>query len=219
MSERVLVVDYGGVLTNPLAETFGAFASLVGLERGALAAAFAAATVRLGRTPMAELETGAITEATFVDRLLAELPDPMREHLTEQLTGLSFGELWFRGRTPNRSFLDFLHELRAGGQRLALLTNNVREWDHRWRAQLPVDELFDVVVNSADEGVRKPDRRIYEVLLGRLGVPAADCLFVDDTEENCVAAEEIGMTALRFTDTEPAIRDLRAALAAQGATR
>lgn len=219
MNDRVVVVDYGGVLTNPLAETFAAFAARVGLEPGVLTAAFAASTARLGRTPMADLEVGAITEAVFVGRVLAELPVPAREHLAARLAGRPFGELWFLGRTPNRRFLGFLRELRAGGQRLALLTNNVREWDHRWRAQLPVDELFDVVVNSAHEGVRKPDRRIYERLLDRLGVPAAECLFVDDTEENCAAAEGVGMTAIRFVDTESAIREVRAALAKRGATR
>ena len=90
---------------------------------------------------------------------------------------------------------------------------------HVGRRSEPVGELFDVVVNSAEEGVRKPDRRIYELLLDRLRVPAADCLFVDDTEENCAAAEGIGMTAMRFVDTESAIRDLRTALATRGATR
>ena len=85
-------------------------------------------------------------------------------------------------------------ELAGAGYRMAMLTNNVREWEPIWRAKLPVDEIFETVVDSAFVGMRKPDREIYELTLERLdGIAAAECLFIDDTEVNCEAARELGM--------------------------
>jgi putative hydrolase of the HAD superfamily len=96
---------------------------------------------------------------------------------------------------------------------MALLTNNVREWEPLWRAKLPVDEIFETVVDSAFVGMRKPDREIYELTVSRLdGIEAADCVFVDDTEVNCRAAEELGMTAVHFVDNEQAIPQIRSAV-------
>jgi putative hydrolase of the HAD superfamily len=77
---------------------------------------------------------------------------------------------------------------------------------------LPVDELFEVVVDSAFVGMRKPEPGIYHLTLERLDLPAEACAFVDDLEPNCAAARELGLTAVRFQDTDQAIRDLRAAL-------
>jgi putative hydrolase of the HAD superfamily len=108
--------------------------------------------------------------------------------------------------------LELLAELRDGGYRLALLTNNVREWEARWRAMLPVDELFEVVVDSAFVGVRKPDPAIYRLTCERLGVAPERCVFVDDVEVNCTAAAELGMAAVRFRDNAQAIAEIRAAL-------
>ncbi|MEU5404256.1 HAD family phosphatase [Streptomyces sp. NPDC005963] len=214
MAIDTVVVDYGGVLTNPLVETFVAFAELAQLSTDELAGALVAATQRYGQTPMAALETGRISERQLTERILAELPEGAGRVLEE---GHSFGELWFRGRRPNTPFVEYLHTLRSRGLRLALLTNNVREWEPLWRAQLPVDELFDVVVDSHKEGVRKPDPGIYHVLFDRLGVGPERCVFVDDTEENCTAAEELGMRAVRFADTRRAIAELTDVLGPRGA--
>ena len=69
-----------------------------------------------------------------------------------------------------------MRELRDRGYKLAICTNNIREWEARWRAMLPVDEIFDVVVDSAFVGSRKPEPRIYEITLERLGAsPEARC--------------------------------------------
>jgi putative hydrolase of the HAD superfamily len=97
-----------------------------------------------------------------------------------------------------------------------VLTNNVREWEPLWRAKLPeVDELFEVVVDSAFVGIRKPDPAIYELTLERLGdgVQASDCVFVDDLEVNCEAARTLGMRAVRFVDATQAIPEIESALA------
>jgi putative hydrolase of the HAD superfamily len=98
---------------------------------------------------------------------------------------------------------------------MALLTNNVREWEPLWRAKLPdIDEIFEVVVDSAFVGMRKPEPGIYQLTLERLGdgVSAADCLFVDDIEANCEMAVELGMTAVHYREPEQAIREIEATL-------
>jgi putative hydrolase of the HAD superfamily len=95
---------------------------------------------------------------------------------------------------------------------MACLTNNVREWRPRWSAMAPVDEIFELVVDSAFVGMRKPDREIYDLTVRRLGVPAAECLFVDDVEDNCAGARAAGLHAIRYVDAEQARADIRAAL-------
>jgi putative hydrolase of the HAD superfamily len=93
-----------------------------------------------------------------------------------------------------------------------MLTNNVREWEPLWRTMLPVDEIFETVVDSGFVGYRKPERQIYEIVLERLGLPASACLFVDDLEVNCEAARELGFAAVQYHDADQAIADVRAAL-------
>jgi len=105
-----------------------------------------------------------------------------------------------------------MRDLRARGYRLAICTNNVREWEGLWRAMLPVDEIFEVVVDSAFVGTRKPEPRIYELTLERLGVDAGTALFIDDIEINCDAARELGMRAVWFESSAQAIADTEAAL-------
>ena len=97
---------------------------------------------------------------------------------------------------------------------MALLTNNVREWEPLWRAMLPVDEIFELVVDSAFVGIRKPEPEIYELTLERLGggIGAAECLFVDDVEDNIAAARALGMSAVHFRSNEQAIPEIQAAL-------
>ncbi|GLF96722.1 HAD family hydrolase [Streptomyces yaizuensis] len=199
-----LVCDYGGVLTNPLAETYAIFSDSTGIPVEDLRGAFDRATRRYGVSPMAELETGAIAEAELVRRVLSELEtDP-----GDVLGGLPFGEIWFRGRRANEELTAFLRTVRAAGHRVALLTNNVREWEPRWRATLPVEELFDTVVDSSREGVRKPDPEIYRRLVARLGADPATVLLLDDLEENCAAARGQRMHAIRFDTTDQAVRDV-----------
>jgi putative hydrolase of the HAD superfamily len=110
--------------------------------------------------------------------------------------------------------IEFMRDLKGRGLRMALLTNNVREWEPHWRAKLPdIDEIFEVVVDSAFVGMRKPERGIYELTLDRLdGIPAGECLFLDDFEANCETATALGMSAVRFVDNEQAIADVERAL-------
>jgi putative hydrolase of the HAD superfamily len=206
---HALVVDYGGVLTNPLAETFASFGQATGLSPQEIAGAMAHAAQRDGAAPMADLETARISERVFLDRLESAL-----YATTGRVLDLgNFRDTWFAGRTANAPFITYLRSVRERGYRLALLTNNVIEWEQLWRATVPADDLFDLVVNSAEEKVRKPDPVIYERTLARLGLPGSACLFVDDVEENCAAAERTGMPTIQFETNEQAIADIELRLA------
>jgi putative hydrolase of the HAD superfamily len=204
---RTFISDFGGVLTSPLSEGFLAYQEESGVTIEELGRGMARAAEAHGEHPLFALERGEISEREFADRLERELPDGF--NLTRLL------EIYFERLVPNQDMIGFARDLRGRGLRTALLTNNVREWEPRWRAKLPeIDEIFEVVVDSAFVGMRKPDARIYELTIERLGVGAGDCVFLDDLDVNCEAARALGMTAVRFEDTEQAMRDVEAALAA-----
>jgi putative hydrolase of the HAD superfamily len=125
----------------------------------------------------------------------------------------AFTDVYFGHLDVNEALLARLREWRAGGLRMAMCTNNVREWEPRWRSMIPVDELFETVVDSAFVGVRKPEPRIYEIVVERMGgVDPGACLLLDDFEVNCEGARALGMQAVRFGSTEQAIADVQAAL-------
>jgi epoxide hydrolase-like predicted phosphatase len=205
---EAVIADFGGVLTSPLVDSFAAVQDSSGVSVEALGKAMAAIAKRTGTNPLFELETGRIAEAEFLGQLDTELAALLgREvHLHD------FGERYFAALEPNQRLIEYMRRLSERGYKLAICTNNVREWETRWRAMLPVEDIFDVVVDSAFVGARKPERAIYEVTLERLGVPAGAALFVDDLEVNCDAARELGITSVWFRSTEQAIAEIELAL-------
>jgi len=109
---------------------------------------------------------------------------------------------------------DYVRTLRGRGIRNAILTNNIREYGDHWRARLDVDELFDLVVDSCLEGIRKPDPVIYERALERLGIGPEAAVFLDDFEQNVVAARALGMHGIVVgSDPRVALAELDALLA------
>lgn len=95
---------------------------------------------------------------------------------------------------PRTEFLARARMLKARGIPSAVVTNNVMEFRDAWRAMVPVDELFDVVVDSSEVGFRKPDPRIFHRALELLGGVAPDnALFLDDYEGNVRAARALGV--------------------------
>jgi putative hydrolase of the HAD superfamily len=205
---RVLISDFGGVLTSPLQEGFLAYQQESGVSLERLGLAMAKATEEHGDHPLFVLERGEISEIEFRDRI--------ERHLEASFDMTRLRTLYFERLVPNRPMIDFVRDVRGRGARTALLTNNVREWEPLWRSKLPeIEELFEVVVDSAFVGLRKPDRAIYELTLERLGdgVRPADCVFVDDLEVNCEAARGLGMTAVRYVDAAQAIPEIESALA------
>jgi putative hydrolase of the HAD superfamily len=206
---EAVVSDFGGVLTTPLLDAFVGLQESRGIPLEAFGAALArAAAADGGANPLFELETGRLTEEQFVTKL----GDALRSELGRDVDLARFGEAFFRHLQPNEELFAFMRALHGRGYRMAILTNNVREWEPLWRPMLPVDEIFELVVDSGFVGVRKPDPRIYELTLERLGIPAAATLFVDDMEVNCDAARELGMQAVWFRSNAQAIAEIEQVL-------
>ena len=205
---EAVISDFGGVLTSPLLDSFAAFQNSSGISLEQLGMAMAAVATRQGANPLFELETGRMTEAAFLKSLGEELSGSLGRPV--ELHG--FGERYFEHLHPNARVIEYMRGLRERGYRMAICTNNVREWEPLWRAKLPVDEIFDVVIDSAFVGSRKPEPRIYEITLERLGVKPEAALLVDDVEVNCTAARELGISAVWFQETEQAIAEIEAAL-------
>jgi putative hydrolase of the HAD superfamily len=206
---EAIVCDFGGVLTSPLIDSFLAFQDSSGITLEALGHAMAQIARADGVNPLFELETGRLSEAGFLDKLATALSAQLgrRVHMH------GFGERYFEHLHPNEPMIEHMRSLRARGYRMAICTNNVREWEPLWRSKLPVDEIFDVVVDSAFVGVRKPDPEIYEMTLARLGVAPRAALLVDDVDVNCDAARRLGMQAVQYHSSEQAIAEIEAALA------
>lgn len=106
--------------------------------------------------------------------------------------------------------VDTVRKVREHGVRTAIVTNNIREYGDAWRGMVPVDELFDVIVDSCEEGIRKPDPRIFTIALERLGVEDAErTVFLDDFDGNISAARALGMHGILVTgDPQPAMDEL-----------
>ena len=205
---EAIISDFGGVLTSPLLESFAGLMQASGISLESVGKAMAAIAEREGSNPLFELETGRITEAAFMGALSEQLSAATGEEV--ELDG--FGERYFQQLKPNEPMIGYMRELRGRGHKMAICTNNIREWEAHWRAMLPVDEIFEVVVDSAFVGSRKPEPRIYEITLERLGADPETTLFIDDVEINCAGARELGMRAIRFRSTEQAIGEIEAAL-------
>lgn len=110
-----------------------------------------------------------------------------------------------------------VRELNEAGIRQAIITNNAKEFGDMWRSLIPVDELFEAVVDSSAVGMRKPDPRIYQLALQQLEVARPETsAFLDDFEPNVIAARELGMRGILVEDDiSPALAELDRIIASE----
>lgn len=203
------ILDFGGVMTEPI------FRRPLGDDPGArLVRFFVVEAVSVYAEPTGDhdlhlLETGRLDETEFLRRFTARAAAAGEPSLdVEEARRALFGN----GIVACAAMVDAVRAVRAGGYRTALCTNNVREWEAEWRATIPVDELFDVVVDSSAVGLRKPDPAIYLLTCERLGVAPERCVFVDDLPPNLEAAAALGITVLASPDPVHAAGELLALL-------
>lgn len=201
---EAVISDFGGVLTTPLVDAFLAIQTDTGASMEDLGQAMQHILAKSGHHPLHRLERGELSEADF----LQQMEQALATEVGKAISLHEFRNSYFRALKPNHEVFQFMRELKERSLRLALLTNNVREWEPTWRSMLPIDEIFELVVDSGFVGMRKPEERIYRLTLERLGLPAEACLFVDDFEENCRAAAAVGMQAIRFVETEQTIDEI-----------
>lgn len=205
---QAIISDFGGVLTTPLIQSFMAFQNETGISAENLGLAMQAIAEADGENPLFKLERGEITEASFLD----QIADALEPRLGHRPHMHRFKEIYFEALDPNPPMIDLMYELKDAGYRMAMLTNNVREWEPLWRSMLSVDEIFETVVDSGFVGCRKPESRIYAMTLERIAMPPEACLFVDDVLVNCEGAEKAGIRAIHFQHNDQAIAAIRTAL-------
>ena len=207
---EMVITDFGGVLTTPLNEAFLSFQDRLEVPPETFGIAMKEVLEKTGKHPLFELECGRITEAEFDD----QLADALEPHIGHRPNIRQFGLDLFGELKVNSGMIDLIREVKRDGYRASLLTNNVKEWEKLWREMIPVDELFETVVDSAFVGVRKPDPRIYELILGRVDLPPEACIFIDDMKINCEAATELGLHSVHFRETAQARADVHEILSA-----
>lgn len=189
-----LLVDFGGVLTTNVFDSFRAFCVSEGLDRDAMGRLFRhePEALRLVRG----LETAAITEDEFGERFGELLGVEERVGLVERM---------FAGIEPDDAMLGALRAARAAEIRTGLISNSMGAGRYD-RDSFP--ELFDGVVISGDVGLHKPQPEIFLLGCERVGLDPGECVFVDDLKENCAGAEAVGMTAMLHRGAETTIPEL-----------
>jgi putative hydrolase of the HAD superfamily len=181
-TSRGLLVDYGGVLTTNVFDSFRAYCEAEGLEPSALVDLFRFDPET--RRQLRRVETGQIDENDFAKVLAGMLGVKDHRGLVQRL---------FSGMRPDERMVEAVRRARTAGVRTGLISNSIGTGGYD-RSSFP--ELFDAVVISAEEGVHKPQPAIYRLGAERAGLPPEQCVFVDDLRENCEGAEAVGMTAV-----------------------
>jgi epoxide hydrolase-like predicted phosphatase len=194
-----LLVDFGGVLTTNVFDSFAEFCRDEGLPPDTVRDRFRGDPE--ARALLADLETGTLTAAAFEPRFAALL-EVRSEGLIERLFG---------GMAPDHAMLEGVREIRRNGARTGLLSNS---WgDALAYDQALLEELFDGWVISSEVRLRKPDPAIYELAVERIGVPADRCVYVDDLPGNLKPARALGMaTVLHCGDAAATLAELQALL-------
>jgi epoxide hydrolase-like predicted phosphatase len=164
-----------------------------------------------GAHPWHRLERGEIGFGEYLPEVMALAAE----------AGVTLDFMQLRGMNErivvHDAVVDCVRRLHGGGYKTALVTNNVREASGGWRALFPVDELFDVVVDSSAVGVRKPDPAIFAIALEQLGgVAPAAAVFLDDAPGNVEGARRAGLQAILVEDVDTALAELDALLATPG---
>jgi epoxide hydrolase-like predicted phosphatase len=224
---ELVIFDYGGVISERLVDDVTDFEAVMGYPTGSLN------RLLFGEIPEGSdgdpvdgaydegpvhdfhlLEMGKLGFDDYLERLMRRAP----EILGTELTPSAFVE--FSAASAVRVQWPIVHEIRRLadlGVPLALLTNNVKEFGDSWRGSFPVDELFPLVVDSSDVGMRKPDPRIYELTCLRAGAEPTTSIFLDDNPDNVAAARALGIETVHVgQDPLAAVAGLRSILDRRG---
>jgi epoxide hydrolase-like predicted phosphatase len=206
---RGVITDWGGVLTPPILTTVRAWIQAEDIDWASYRSVmrswvFEAYRQDARRNPIHELESGECTNAEFEALLAAEL----RHTDGGPVAAEGLLRRMFAASVTIPAMYDTIRALRGAGFGTALLSNS---WgcDEYPRADFPV--LFDVVVISAEVGMRKPEEGIFRHTARALGLHPQECVFIDDTQANVDAANACGMTGVLHTEataTATALQDL-----------
>jgi putative hydrolase of the HAD superfamily len=200
--KRALILDFGGVITRTLFETHDLTERALGLAPGTLTwrGPFAPDTDPLWR----DMQAGRITERAYWARRTAEVA----ALLGQDWTRMSDFVRAARGADPDAvirpEFRAAIARARAAGIRLAILSNELDLfYGADFRARLPFLRDVEVIVDATHTGILKPDPRAYAAVLDALGLPAEECVFVDDQARNVEGARALGLPTVQFDVARP----------------
>lgn len=197
---RGVIVDWGGVMTSPILDTMNAWIAAERIDRESYIAVMRRWVVQayvdgFSANPIHALERGECTDEEFERLLAAELRDvdgqPVR---SDGLLGRMFA-----AGIIEVEMVELVRSVRRAGLRTALLSNSWGTSGFAYPRDL-LDELFDVVVISAEIGMRKPEERIFRHTAALLGLEPQECVFIDDVEANVTAAQAVGLAALHHRE-------------------
>ena len=210
MPIRAVSFDWGGVLTGPAVADVRTIESTLGYAHRQMVEWM----FHTGLPPdepgavveddFALLEKNCITAGEFRDRVLARSAD----HLGAAMNLETFNRIWAlfevdaNIKVVNWPMVHFARRLRAQGVRTAILTNQIVSWREFWRSSVPVEE-FDVVVDSCEVGLRKPEAEIMQLTCKLLGVQPQECVHLDDSKRNIAGAHAVGMEAILVDPLDP----------------
>jgi epoxide hydrolase-like predicted phosphatase len=195
---RGVITDWGGVLTNSIPDTVGAWLEAESIDRARYATVMRswlrdAYGGDSASNPIHQLERGECDPAHFERQLAAELT--RRDGGAVPAAGLL--ERMFAGTLAIPQMYDLMRALRKAGIRTCLLSNS---WGNNDYPREVFPELFDAWVISGEVGMRKPEERIFLLAAQKLGLAPDSCVFIDDIQANIDAATALGMAGVLHRD-------------------
>jgi putative hydrolase of the HAD superfamily len=198
-----VLFDFGGVMVSSPFDLVGTAGAKAGVDPAVVLDLMMGDYTADTDHPWHRLERGEIEMAEYAIGLVTRCQEAGVE-LDFSAMKSFYGQL-----TVHEPMVDAVRRLKNDRYGTGLLTNNVREAGAEWRTKLPLDELFDVIVDSCEVGMRKPNPAIYQLALDRLGgVEPARAVFLDDAPGNVVGAQRAGLEALLVGDPDEAVAAL-----------
>lgn len=207
MTIEAVIWDFGGVFCGSPFEAVGSVAQQRGFDPHRYFQIVFGSYDRDTDHPWHRLERGEITLEVARDEIL-ELG--RREDIDADPFHF-FAAMAESGSGATREdVVTFGKQLKADGVLTALVTNNAAEFRDHWRNAIPLDELFHHVIDSSEVGLRKPNPKIFELALERLGTRAESTVFLDDFQGNLDAAAQLGIRGILVeSDYAPALESVR----------
>ena len=189
-----LLVDFGGVLTTNVFDSFRQFCVTEGLDPDTVKRLFREDPAALAE--LRALERGEVTEEEFSERFGPILGVSEVDGLVDRL---------FAGMGPDEPMIEAVKRAKRSGIRTGLISNS---WGQGRYDRATFPEMFDGVVISGEVGLHKPEPEIFHLGAREIGVAPEECVFVDDLKENCAGAEAVGMTAVLHRGADSTLPEL-----------
>lgn len=196
---KALLVDFGGVLTRSVFESFAAFARAEGVDPAVMMEAMRASFGR-DQSIFVRVEAGEIDTAEFE----VAFADEIGRQCGVVLNPVGLKARLFAGAGADEAMLAVVRAARARGVKTALVSNSWGVTDGGYPLD-DFDTLFDAAIISGEVRLRKPHPEIFLLAAERVGVPPQECVFLDDLAENVEGARAVGMTAIHHRSADETI--------------